>query len=113
MRNGFYGCNEHSHSRTYEVVSTEHFKRADNVSNAFSLILFHWLTRGWFLLGTSPLSVDPINIQRQWERLTNSRTCQCAKECQDERQQNSNFKISLRAKEPGCKINYLQTTPTF
>jgi len=46
MRNGFYGCNEHSHIRICEVVSTEHFKQSDSMSNAFSLILFHWLTKG-------------------------------------------------------------------
>jgi len=31
------------------------------------------------LLKTYPLSADPINTERRWGRLTNSRTCQSAK----------------------------------
>jgi hypothetical protein len=48
-------------------------------SNAFSLILFRWLTRGWFLLRNYPLSTDLINTRRRWGRLTNRRTPRCEK----------------------------------
>lgn len=104
MRNWFSVCNERSHTRTSKVVSTEHFMYSDNMSNAFSIILFHWRKGGWFLLRNYPLSADPINSQRRCESLANSRTCRCEKGHQDERHRNPNLNFKSVRKNHDAKL---------